>query len=152
MGPRQWSRLQSLLHARNGLIRNLFGMTSNTETKREGLKMASSFYIVIHHFKPVMAAEWWSKTGALMSDEAAFAENTKSTMEKGFFNHSFMPMAAEGPIYCVWEAKEGISDSEFQDFIDGPDGVNWGLVALNNNVMKLDLALTGGQTPYESKF
>jgi hypothetical protein len=127
-------------------------MTSNTETKREGLKMASSFYIVNHHFKPGMAAEWWSKTGALMSDEAAFAENTKSTMEKGFFNHSFMPMAAEGPIYCVWEAKEGISDSEFQDFIDGPDGVNWGLVALNNNVMKLDLALTGGQTPYESKF
>lgn len=63
-----------------------------------------------------------------------------------------MPMAAEGPIYCVWEAKEGISDSEFQDFINGPDGVNWGLVALNNNVMKLDLALTGGQTPYESKF
>ena len=87
-----------------------------------------------------------------MSDEAAFSENVKSTMEKGFFNHSFMPMAAEGPIYCVWEAKEGISDSEFQDFIDGPDGVNWGLVALNNNVMKLDLALTGGQTPYESKF
>ena len=113
--------------------------------------MASSFYIVNHHFKPGMAAEWWGKTGALMSDEAAFAENTKSTMEKGFFNHSFMPMAADGPIYCVWEAKEGISDSEFQDFIDGPDGVNWGLVALNNNVMKLDLALTGGQTPYESK-
>jgi len=126
-------------------------MTSNTETRREGLKMASSFYIVNHHFKPGMAAEWWGKTGALMSDEAAFAENTKSTMEKGFFNHSFMPMSAEGPIYCVWEAKEGISDSEFQDFIDGPDGVNWGLVALNNNVMKLDLALTGGQTPYESK-
>ena len=87
-----------------------------------------------------------------MSDEAAFSENVQSTMEKGFFNHSFMPMAAEGSIYCVWEAKEGISDSEFQDFIDGPDGVNWGLVALNNNVMKLDLALTGGQTPYESKF
>jgi hypothetical protein len=113
--------------------------------------MASSFYIVNHHFKPGMAAEWWGTLGALMSDEAAFAENIKSTMEKGFFNHSFMPTAAEGPIYCVWEAKEGISDSEFQDFIDGPDGVNWGLVALNNNVMKLDLALTGGQTPYESK-
>jgi hypothetical protein len=116
------------------------------------MKMASSFYIVNHHFKPGMAGEWWGKTGALMSDEAAFAENIKSTMDKGFFNHSFMPMAAEGPIYCVWEAKEGISDSEFQDFIDGPDGVNWGLVALNNNVMKLDLALTGGQTPYECKF
>ena len=55
-----------------------------------------------------MASQWWEKTGRLMSDEAAFSENVKSTMEKGFFNHSFMPMAAEGPIYCVWEAKEGI--------------------------------------------
>ena len=41
---------------------------------------------------------------------------------------------------------------EFQDFIDGPDGVNFGLVALNNNVMQLNLELTGGQTPYERKF
>ncbi len=63
-----------------------------------------------------------------------------------------MPMNSESPIYCVWEAKEGISDSQFQDFIDGPYGVNWGLVALNNNVMKIDLSLTGGQTPYERKF
>ena len=57
-------------------------------------------------------------------------QNIKTTMEKGFFNHAFMPMNSEGPIYCVWEAKEGISDSQFQDFIDGPYGVNWALVAL----------------------
>ena len=107
--------------------------------------MASSFYIVNHHLKPGMAAEWWGKLGAHMGDEVAFAENVKSNMNKGFFNHSFMPMSQEGPIYCVWEAKEGISDSDFQDFIDGPDGVNFGLIALNNNVMKLDLALTGRQ-------
>ena len=114
--------------------------------------MASSFYIFYHHFKPEMASQWWSKTGTLMNDEAAFAKNIGITMMKGFFNHSFMPMALEGPIYCVWEVKEGISCSEFQDFIDGPDGVNWGLVALNNNIMKLDLTLTGGQTPYDRKF
>ena len=63
-----------------------------------------------------------------------------------------MPRSPKGPVYCVWETKEGISDSEFQDFINGPNSVNFGLVALNNNVMKLDLALTGGQTPYENKF
>ena len=78
--------------------------------------MASSFYIVNHHLKPGMAAEWWGKLGAHMGDEVAFAENVKSNMNKGFFNHSFMPMSQEGPIYCVWEAKEGISDSDFQDF------------------------------------
>ena len=87
-----------------------------------------------------------------MSDETVFAQNIKTTMKKGFLNHAFMPMNSESPIYCVWEAKEGISDSQFQDFIDGPYGVNWGLVALNNNVMKIDLSLTGGQTPYERKF
>ena len=48
-----------------------------------------------------------------------------------------MPMGADGPKYCVWEVKvkDGISASEFQDCIDGPDKVNFGLVALNNNVM-----------------
>ena len=60
-----------------------------------------------------------------------------------------MPMGPDGPMYGVWEVKEGISASEFQDFIDGPDGVNFGLVALNNNVMQLSLDLTGGQTAYE---
>ena len=79
-------------------------------------------------------------------------EYEKSVMEKGFFNHSFMPMGPDGPMYFVWEVKDGISASEFQDFIDGPDGVNFGLVALNNNVMQLNLELTGGQTPYERKF
>ena len=113
--------------------------------------MASQFFVVHHHFKPDMAGSWWEKIGAILGDEAAAEENVKSTMEKGFFNHSFMPMASKGPIYCIWEAKEGISASEFQDFIDGPDGVNFGLTALNNNVMQINLELTGGQTPYERK-
>ena len=30
--------------------------------------------------------------------------------------------------------------------------MNWGLVALNNNAMKIDLILTERQTPYERKF
>ena len=46
--------------------------------------MASSFYIVNHHLKPGTAAEWWGKLGAHMGDEAAFVENVKSTMDKGF--------------------------------------------------------------------
>ena len=39
---------------------------------------------------------------------------------KGFYNHSFMPVTQEGPMYCVWEVKDGISESDFQEFIDGP--------------------------------
>jgi hypothetical protein len=37
-----------------------------------------------------MANEWWSKTGALMGDEAAFAKNIETTMTKGFLiTHSW---------------------------------------------------------------
>ena len=72
--------------------------------------------------------------------------------EYGDFNQCFMPLSQEGPMYCVWEVKDGISESEFQDFIDGPDGVNMGMKSLNNNVMKVNLELTGGVPPYERKF
>jgi len=47
--------------------------------------MASTFQIVHHHLKPGMAGEWWSKTGAPMNEETVFAQNVKTTMEKGFF-------------------------------------------------------------------
>ena len=62
-----------------------------------------------------------------------------------------MPVAQDGPMYCIWEAKEGISESQFQDFIDGPMGPNFGIGAMNNNISKIDLELTGGQAPYERK-
>ena len=112
--------------------------------------MASQFYLVHHHIKPNMSKAWWGIIGGQTEEDSK--EYEKSVMEKGFFNHSFMPMGLDGPMYCVWEVKDGISASEFQEFIDGPDGVNFGLAALNNNVMQLNLELTGGQTPYERKF
>jgi hypothetical protein len=54
-------------------------------------------------------------------------------------------------MYCIWEAKEGISEAQFQEFIDGPMGPNFGIGAMNNNISKIDLELTGGQAPYERK-
>ena len=114
--------------------------------------MASEFYVVHHHFKPNMSGPWWDKVGNLLGDNIAFEENVKLQMDSGFFNHSFMPTSQTGPIYCVWEVKDGKTEADLQEFIDGPDGVNFGLSAMNNNIMKLDLELTGGQTPYERKF
>ena len=35
-------------------------------------------------------------------------------------------LSQEGPMY-VFEVKDGTSEAEFQDFIDGPDGVNMGM-------------------------
>ena len=49
------------------------------------------------------------------------------------------------------EAKEGITEAQFQEFIDGPMGPNFGIGAMNNNISKIDLELTGGQAPYERK-
>ena len=53
-------------------------------------------------------------------------------LEAGFFNHSFCPIGPEGPAFCIWEVREGISAEEFQEFIDGPMGVNFGIVAWMN--------------------
>ena len=63
-----------------------------------------------------------------------------------------MPVTQEGPMNCIWEVQDGISESDFQEFIDGPKGINMGMKSINNNLLKIDLELTGGQTPYERKF
>ena len=36
--------------------------------------------------------------------------------------------------------------------IDGQDGANMGMKSLNNNIIKVNLELTGGVPPYERKF
>ena len=48
-------------------------------------------------------------------------------LEAGFYNHAFCPIGPEGPAFCIWEVREGITVEEFQEFIDGPNGVNFGL-------------------------
>ena len=83
---------------------------------------------------------------------ALSAASKKKQEEMGFFNHSFNPVDPSGPIFCVWEAKSGISDPEFQTFIDGPDGPNFDLNALNNTVNKVNTELNGGVTPYPPHF
>ena len=50
-----------------------------------------------------------------------------------------MPVTQESPMYCVWEVKDGISESDFQEFIVGPEGVNMGMKSINNNLLKIDL-------------
>ncbi len=114
--------------------------------------MASNFYVVHHHFKPGKAAAWWDTAMSAMSDEAAWSAAVAANVDAGFYNHSFNPVAAEGPVFCVWEAREGITEAQFQDFIDGPNGPNMGLSAFNNNCYLVNLELTGGQTPYPPKF
>ncbi len=112
--------------------------------------MTSQFYLLHHHFKLGMAAPLWGEMGKL--DDAANEKMAENWLGKGFYNHSFMPVTQEGPKYCVWEVKDGIFESAFQEFIDGPEGVNMRMKSINNNLLKIDLELTGGQTRYERKF
>jgi hypothetical protein len=65
--------------------------------------------------------------------------------------NTFMPTAQEGPFFCVWEAKEGVTISNLQDYVDAPDDIKQSL-ALNNAIQRIDLELTGGTTPYRRKF
>ena len=41
---------------------------------------------------------------------------------KGFYKHFANVIIKEGLIYCIWEEKEGISNEEFEEIIDGPSG------------------------------
>ena len=65
------------------------------------------------------------------------------------------PLLKKDQIFCFCKTKEEVSDSEFQDFIDGPDaiGVNMGLDhPLNNHCQRIDHNLIGREGSYQRSF
>ena len=68
-----------------------------------------------------------------------------------FFNHSFCPIGPDGPAFCIWEVREGISSEEFQELIDVSMGVNFGLAAWMNICREIDVQIAGN-APYPRKF
>ena len=114
--------------------------------------MASNFYIVHHEFRAGTSSKWWETAYAAMAPGGGWDEAVAVNKEKGFFNHSANAVTANGPIYCIWETKEGISIEEFQEFIDGPTGPGFGLSALMNICKPIDTSLMNGQTPYPRVF
>lgn len=115
--------------------------------------MASKFYLVHHTFKPEMAEKWWANMSNY--DEAKQKTHQENWAKAGVYCHTFMPTGKEGPMFCIWEAKEEVTDSDFQNFIDGPDaiGVHMGLdQPLHNHCLKLDHDLIGGDGPYPRHF
>ena len=78
-------------------------------------------------------------------------ETIASTKEKGG-NHSSNAVTAAGPIYFIWETKEGITSEEFQEFVDGPTGLGFGLNALMNICKPIYASLINGQKPYQKSF
>uniref|UniRef100_A0A7S0LC12 Uncharacterized protein n=1 Tax=Coccolithus braarudii TaxID=221442 RepID=A0A7S0LC12_9EUKA len=106
----------------------------------------SSFYIVQHTFKLDAGLDWWTAHQA-----AAEVWQTRQSKQEelGFHCHSFVPISAVGPIYCVWEVKPNIPASEFQAFLDGEHALGMGM--MNNSASLVELSLTGAP-PYPRHF
>lgn len=113
--------------------------------------MASTFFHVQHEFRHGKAQNWWAAAQAAMAPGGGWDDAVVKNLEAGFFNHSFCPTSAEGPIFCIWEVREGMTSEQFQDFIDGPMGVNFGLAAMMNICKAVNVELAGN-TPYPRKF
>ena len=64
-------------------------------------------------------------------------KEVQNHIDNGFFFHTFLPLAQEGPFSCTWESKEDVSVEEFQKLIDGPNGPNHGKPFLKNTVFKV---------------
>lgn len=75
----------------------------------------------------------------------------QKNLKAGFYNHSFNPIAKEGPAFCLWEVKEAMTAEQFQECIDGPKGLDFGLRALMNIYQEINLDLTQN-IAYPKKF
>ena len=113
--------------------------------------MASKFFHFQHEFRIGKSETWWETAQLAMAPGGGWDEAVAKNLEAGFFNHSFCPIGPEGPAFCIWEVREGISAEEFQEFIDGPMGVNFGLGAWMNICREIDVELAGN-APYPRKF
>ena len=115
--------------------------------------MASIFFLVHHTFKPGMAKKWWANMKNYYETKQKI--HLENQIEAGVYCHTFMPTSKEGPMFCIWEAKEGVLDSDLQNFVNGPDAkcLHMGLdQPLNNHCQKIDHELIGGDGPYPRRF
>ena len=125
---------------------------SSTQDVPNGyLSMASKFFHVHHEFRAGKAQQWWETAQAAMAPGGGWDEAVAKNLEAGFYNHSFCPVGPEGPAFCIWEVREGITAEEFQEFIDGPNGVNFGLGAWMNICREINVEMAGNP-PYPRKF
>ena len=113
--------------------------------------MASTFYHVHHEFRAGKAQEWWETAQKALAPGGSWGDTVQKNLEAGFYNHSFKPIGLEGPAFCIWEVKEGITAEQFQEFIDGPNGPDFGLGAMMNLCREINCELAGN-TPYPPKF
>ena len=113
--------------------------------------MASNFFQVHHEFRAGQSQLWWETAQLAMAPSGGWGEEVANNLDAGFYSRPFCPIGSEGPAYCIWEVREGITAVEFQEFIDGPNGVSFGLRAWMNICKEIKVELAGNP-PYPSKF
>lgn len=88
-----------------------------------------SMFWVYHEFQEGAGPSFWESMAGMTPEQMGAMASKNASL--GFWNHSFQPLAPEGPVICVWESQREMSSDEFQQFIDGPDGPGGGQVFLN---------------------
>ena len=109
----------------------------------------SNFFMVHHEFKEGQSAGFFEQMGGLKPED--WTKMAEKNLSLNVWNHSFAPSGLEGPCFCYWEAKDGMSKEDFQAFIDGPDGPGAGATFVNT-VYLIPNDLIGDNTPYPRKF
>ena len=113
--------------------------------------MGSNFFHVHHEFRAAKAQQWWETTQKAMAPGGGWDEAVANNLKDGFYNHCFCPLGPEGLACCIWEVREGISSQQFQDFIDGPNCVNFRLGASMNICKAINVEMAGNP-PYTRTF
>ena len=113
--------------------------------------MSSRFFHVQHEFRAGTSQKWFETVQKALAPGGGWDDAVTRNLEAGFYNHCFNPTGLEGPAFCIWEVRDGISDVEFQAFIDGPNGPDMGTGALLNICREINVELAG-TTPYPRKF
>ena len=151
-----WAGVSSCKHLGHFSCCRVLQATTKAEFSTEDVPkadrfMASKFFHVHHEFRAGKSQQWWETAQAAMAPGGGWDEAVAKNLEAGFYNHSFCPIGPEGPAFCIWEVREGITAEEFQEFIDGPNGVNFGLAAWMNICREINIEMAGSP-PYPRKF
>ena len=82
--------------------------------------------MIQHHIQEGKGPAMWETMGKLMADPSAMEGMSAKHKVQGFANHAFMPIKGKADglfACCIWEAKEGLSQTQVQEMIDEHPGV-----------------------------
>jgi len=82
--------------------------------------MAFKFFYIHHEFRAGQSQLWWETAQAAMALGGGWGEAVANNLDAGFYSHLSCPIGAEGPAYCIWDVREGITAVEFKSSLTAP--------------------------------